>query len=168
MEWHAQPSVVTWTIHLNCRNALPTCPLGHSMQFPHSSLLKHCLRPNWRCDLCKRFQSNTPSRLRCARCDFDACEECRKRCSDASFRKFAGAKCKRSDCFRETYNGHPDQYCCRTCEKSGPGTHGPACQTKGDNKCGEWLVALPSRRPTIFYHGTSWQNAMSIQVIDPV
>ena len=150
--------VRTLQIELSQRKA---CPLGHPMQLQDS-------RPKWKCDLCKRSQSNTPRRLRCARCDFDACEECRKRCSDASFRKFAGAKCKRSDCFRETYNGHPDQYCCRTCEKSGPGTHGPACQTKGDNKCGEWLVALPSRRPTIFYHGTSWQNAMSIQVIDPV
>ena len=66
-----------------------THSLTHQMQLQDSS-------PKWKCDLCKRSQSNTPRRLRCARCNFDAYEECRKRCSDASFRMFAGAKCKRS------------------------------------------------------------------------
>ena len=79
-----EDQVRTLQIELSQRKA---CPLGHPMQLQDS-------RPKWKCDLCKRSQSNIPRRLRCARCNFDAYEECRKRCSDASFRMFAGAKCK--------------------------------------------------------------------------
>jgi len=61
--------VVSSSLKFNLKSAFE-CPSGHEMSNLSS-------RPDWTCDQCGKLKRINP-RMRCARCDYDICEKCRK------------------------------------------------------------------------------------------